>query len=229
MKYLLATLLFVSSFSFSQDKDAMVWTGLGLRAKLVKHLDIKYETQTRFYKNASTLAQYYNELGLKYAPVRGLAFSTVYRYSRKNQEGYFSGENRISLGTSYSYKLDPIPLRVKVRLKYQHSFDRMGIINETIYPSIKNMLRFKVNLKYKNNDFKRVQPFISYEIYHAINPKNSISPIDTYRFSAGIDLDLPFKNELSIYYMFENEYRSSIQQNHIFGIQYTYSLGKLVD
>ena len=83
-------------------------------------------------------------------------------------------------------------------------------------------------MKYKNKDFKRVQPFVSYEYYYAIQPSNSISTVDAYRLACGIDFDLPFKNELSLYYIFETENRSTIQKSHIWGIQYTYSFGKLI-
>lgn len=229
MRILSLIIILSSTISFSQDKDAMLWTGAGIRAKLVKRLYANYETQTRFYKNVTSLSQYYNEAGLKYEPLKGMSVSFAYRYSRKNREGYYTGENRVSLGVAYSYKVDPLSIRIKARAKYQNSFTRLGVINNVIYPDFKNMFRMKFDIKYKNDNFKRIQPFISYEFYHALQPINEISKIDSYRFSCGIDLDLPSKNEVSIFYIYETENRSVINQNHIYGIQYTYSLGKLVD
>lgn len=230
MRSLFIVFILTSFTAFSQQKDAMLWTGASLKAKLIKDLSAKYETQTRFYQNASSLYQYYNEFGLDYEIIKNLEFGTTYRYSRKKRDfSYYTGENRLSFDLGYDFDLFKTGIELKGRGRYQWSFDRVGVINDVIYPDIKHTFRFKFEAKYKNDNIKRFEPYVSYEFYNAIQPINPISKLDTYRLSVGLDIDLPAKNEISIFYIFENENRSVINQNHIYGIQYSYSLGKLID
>jgi long-subunit fatty acid transport protein len=223
MRSLLLSTLFISVFGFSQNQDAQLWTGLGLKANIGKKLSLKYETQTRFYKNASTLRTYYNELSVGYEVVKNLSLGTSYRYSRKDKEGYFAGENRVCINADYAYKIAETGLRFKTRARYQLAFDRVGVINDVIYPNVRSTFRWKFDLKYRNADFKRVMPFVGYELFKAIQPAG-FSGIDAYRIYAGIDFDLPKRHELGIKYIYELDYGTQQNITHNYVIQYNYSL-----
>lgn len=227
MKKFIAFFLVVSSrFTIAQVQDANLWTSATLNADLTENLSLNYEMQTRFYKNATTLDSYINEIGVVYTPLKNLELSGDYRYSRKNQETHYEGVHRLALNVGYGYKIDAAGLRFKARIRYQVPFNYLGVINDAIYPDNKNVMRFKIGVKYTPATLKKIQPFASYEFYKAVSPKNIYNPIDSYRVTFGVTFDLPKRHSIDLYYLLEKEYRAIPQLNHIFGIQYGFDIFK---
>ncbi|MBK7131030.1 MAG: DUF2490 domain-containing protein [Crocinitomicaceae bacterium] len=226
MRIVFTALLFGSVSAFTQIHDACIWTAAGLNADLTDKLSLGYNTEIRLYKNASTLDSYINEIGLGFKPIKNLSLGFDYRYSRKDQEGYFEGVHRFGAELSYDYKIEGTGIRLKARARYQLPFNYLGVINNAIYPDNRNVLRFKLSVKYRPTNLKLVQPFCSYELYKAVKPKNQFNAIDSYRLVFGATLDLPKRHSVDLYYMLENEFRSAPQVNHIYGIQYNYDLFK---
>lgn len=226
MRFLLLLLLSISINCFCQNKDASLWLSSGVKASLTEQIQLSYEMQTRFYKNATTIDSYINEVGISYEPIKNLDFSLDYRYSRKNQEYYFEGVHRLALNASYGVKLDDIGLSLKGRIRYQAPFNYLGIINDAIYPDNRNVMRFKIAAKYKPVNLKKILPFASYEFYKAINPKNIYRWIDSYRLVFGVTFNLPKRHEVEIYYLLEKENRAVPAFNHVYGIQYSYDIFK---
>jgi hypothetical protein len=208
--------------SFGQINDAELWTGIGIKADIAKHWGLSYETQTRFYKNASTLRQYYNEISLEYEFLKNTEVQIDYRYSRKEDGGYFTPENRLCLNLSYSKDLGKLPLELSSRIRYQHAFDRLTVINETIYPDIKQSFRLKFDLEYE--EFKRIRPSIGYEYFKNIHPAGTGGFLDGYRAYLNVNFDLPDRHEFDVKYIFEREYRTTVQNIHIYLVQYSYTL-----
>lgn len=227
-KLFVLAILFSGFMSHSQIVDAHLWSGVGLNASINKKIEIGYKTQTRFYKNATTLRVYFNQLGVSYKVVKGVKVGVGYRFSRKKKkDSYFVSENRVMFNASYGYKIKPIGTKFTVRARYQTGFDRLKPINDVIYPNISNKFRVKVTAKYKYKDFKRVQPYVSYEFFKSLNAK----PLEfslAQRFSAGLFLDLPFKNELKLAYIYQKNNGNIIEIRHIYMIQYAYNLGNLM-
>ncbi len=217
-----------STIGFNQMIDAHLWTGIGLDASINKKIDISYKTQTRFYQNVSMLRVYYNQIGVSYKITKDLDAEFNYRFSRKRKKDfYFESENRLMLNLSYDYKIDAISTKLSFRLRYQNSFDRIKPINDVIYPNISNKIRFKTTAKYKNKNFKKIQPYISYEIFKSLDAE----PIEfslAQRYAGGFHLDLPNKQELKLAYIYQRNNGSIIEIRHIYMIHYTYSLGKLL-
>jgi hypothetical protein len=202
--------------------DAGFWTGFGLDYDVTKKISMEYESQVRFDQNVSHLSQYYNEISGGYKIIKGLQTSLTYRYARKNNGDYYFNQNRFCFNLSYKYKVGG-GITLSTRARYQHSFDRLSVVND-IYPNKKNIYRMAFKISYKHKDFKRVQPYFKYEFFNAIQPVNKYSSLDTYRLKIGANLDLPGKHTVKLFYMFEHENRSVDNQNHIYGIQYNYSL-----
>jgi len=220
--------LLIPFFGSSQIvTDAHLWTGVGVSAKLNSKLSAGYETQTRFYKNASTLRVYLNQVGVAYKITDDLKVGLDYRFSRKNKGNYFVSENRFMLNTAYGYKVKPINTKFSIRLRYQNSFDRLKTINETITPNISNVFRAKIIAKYKQPNFKRIQPFIGAEIFKSLDPSNHNYSVDAYRLIGGVHLDLPFKNEVKLYYVYQKNFGNILESRHIYSIQYNYDLSNL--
>jgi hypothetical protein len=227
IRILLLSSLILSSLVRAQDKDAMLWTGFSGDMDITKELSVELESQTRFQSNMSQYQQAYGELGVNYKLAKGLKFGATYRYSRKNAGDFYFNENRLCANLRYRYKLD-MGLSLAARLRYQHSFDRLSMVNN-IYPNRKNIMRLSFKIDYKNKAIKRFLPFIGGELFHALQPQNQYSYgwLDTYRLKAGLTLDLPDRHSVKIYYIFEHEYRASDNLNHIYCVQYNYSIKPL--
>lgn len=218
----------MSFISFSQTEDTHLWTGIGLNASLNKKIELNYKTQTRFYKNASTLRVYFNQLGVSYKIAKGLNVGMAYRFSRKlKKDTYFASENRFAFNLSYGYKVKAIGTKFIARLKFQNGFDRLKPINDVIYPNITNKLRIKLTAKYKHKDFKRIQPYMSYEFFKSLDSQ-PLEFLIAQRFTGGLFLDLPHKNELKLAYIYQRNNSDIIEIRHIYMIQYTYNLGNLL-
>lgn len=223
-KILLYIILISPAFGFSQVEDAHVWTGAGVSFSVNKKISVSYETQTRFYKNASVLRVYMNQIGGSYEVTDDFKVGLDYRFSRKRKEYYYLNENRIMLNASYGYKVDAINTKFSARVRYQNSFDRLSVINEIINPDISNMFRLKVGAKYKIPDFKRVQPFIGYEFFKSLDAEPIQFAANAFRVMGGVKLDLPKKHEVKLRYIFQKSNGSSPEIRHIYAIQYTYNL-----
>jgi len=220
----LLILILVSSIGYSQNDDAHLWTGAGLSMEVDNKLSVDYKMQARFNNNVSSFRVYLNQIGATYKVVNGVKVSLKYRYSRKKKDYYFVNENRILVDGSYGYKLKEINTKITARLRYQHGFDRLSTINETITPNTSDVFRLRCVAKYKNPNFKRVQPFVGYEYFKSLNAEPIDFPINSFRVLAGIKLDLPFKHEVKLNYIYQGSNKAIPEVNHIYTIQYTYNL-----
>lgn len=229
MKGLILILSFsVSIIGYSQTKDAHLWTGAGLSLEVNKKFSVDYKMQTRFYNNANSLRVYLNQIGGVYKIGNGFKVGLKYRYSRKKKEySYFVNENRIILDALYGYKIKDVNTKITARVRYQHAYDRLKTINETITPKTSDVFRLRVVAKYKHPDFKRVQPFVGYEYFKSLNPEPIKFAVNSYRVLAGVSLDLPHKHEVKLNYIFQGSNGTAPEVDHIYAIQYTYNLGGL--
>jgi len=226
LKGLLLIISFTTSLvGFTQINDAHLWTGAGLSYGISKKLSVGYETQTRFYNNASSLRVYMNQIGASYKIVKGVKVGMDYRYSRKKKDYYFVNENRIMLNAAYGYKVKNINTKFTARVRYQHSFDRLSTINQTITPKKSNLFRLKLQAKFKYPDFKRIQPFIGYEYFKSLDNEPIAFAVNKYRIMAGLFLDLPFKHEVKLNYIYQGSNGSTPIVDHIYAILYTYNIG----
>ncbi|MCC7453416.1 MAG: DUF2490 domain-containing protein [Crocinitomix sp.] len=221
-KFLTAIGIFVVGTSFGQTTDAELWVGAGLSADINKKFNLSYETQGRFYKNASTLKTYYNELSGSYKLSKSFDVGLAYRFSRRNQETYFSSNNRLCLNVGFAKKLGDSGLKLKLRGRYQFGFDRIS--TETYSEDYRNLLRLKLDLKYELKDFKRVIPVVGAEIFRQLSAPVSYAPFNAYRLYVGFNFDLPARHSVSVRYLFERE-NNAIQNNtHNYVIMYNYEL-----
>lgn len=227
-KIILHILFLIPFFGITQVEDAHLWTGTGLSYSVDDKLSLGYETQTRFYKNVSTLRVYLNQFGASYKVTKDFKVGLDYRFSRKKKDYYFVSENRLMLNASYGYKIKPLNTKLTVRARYQNSFDRLSTINSTITPNISNVFRVKFTVKYKNPDFKRVQPFVGYEFFKSLDPEPIDFTANRYRIIGGINLDLPSKHELKLYYIYQVSNGNAPELDHIFSVQYSYNLSGLI-
>ncbi|MGV6860308.1 MAG: DUF2490 domain-containing protein [Putridiphycobacter sp.] len=231
MEKIYLTFLGLLSFCvFGQNQtDALLWTGVGVDAKITKDLKVGYKTQTRFNNNGSSFKDYFNQLNVSYDIVDEFSIDLAYRFSRKKKDNaYFKSDNRFMLDVNYSNKFKDLGLKLYYRGRFQYGYDRLNVINQFIFPDHYSAFRFKVKARYKFKEFKRVQPFGSYELFKSLNSKAEYATLSAYRFRGGVIFDLPQKHEVKLYYTYEVENNSKPQINHIYAIQYTYDLGRIL-
>jgi len=223
IKKLFIGIILFSTATFGQVVDAELWTGLGLKANINKKISLKYETQTRFNQNVSQLKTYYNELSADYELAKTFSVGLSYRYSRRNRLTHYVGDNRFLINAEYSKKLGETGLRFKARARYQHSFDRLRPINNLIFPDVSQVFRLKLDLCYRNDKFKRISPSLGYEYFKTFNPSTVTGP-NSFRLYTAVDFDLPARHEISLKYIYERDFGNIQTINHIWAIQYNYSL-----
>lgn len=221
--FFLFSILIISPFGFGQTTDAQLWGEIGVKAKVGDNWSLKYESQVRFFKNVSTLRTYYNEFSADYEFLKNVEVGLGYRYSRRNRETHYEGENRVCLNLSYSKKIMKTGLKATARARYQYDFDRLSVINDVIYPNQTSTFRFKVDLAYKNNDFKRISPYVGYELFKSFKPAE-VGGLDSYRLYGGLDFDLPARHEVGLRYLYEFNNGSTQNIAHCYLIQYNYAL-----
>ena len=225
-RFLLFIFLLIGTVGLAQNKDAVGWTGFGLELPVTKKLGVDFESQLRLDQNMTRYSQLYGEVAVSYEVVKRLNVGGLYRYSRKNNGDYFFNANRLTIFAKYRVKTE-MGIDIDFKTRFQHTFDRFSVVND-IYPERKNIWRLSAKVKYTNENFRRLQPYVSTEMFHSISPKNPTSFLDTYRLRVGVVVDLPKRFEINAFYMFEHENRSVDNQFHIYCIQVNYLFKKLI-
>ena len=224
MKAIISIFILLPFISFGQNKnDAELWTGISLQYDASKKLSFGYDAQTRFDKNFSNLKTFFNEIEAEYEILNDVDFGISYRYSQRFKTDYFENDNRIALNLSYGFKLSETGLKFKARGRYQWGFDRLTAINEYIYPENEYELRLKLNLKYENDAFKRIIPFVEYEMFKPILDSPNINFLTAYRIAGGLKFDLVKKHEFEISYIFDRTIQTG-ETSHIYAIKYAYEI-----
>ncbi len=198
--------LFIQS-SFGID-DTHTWTSIGFEKNLPHSLSLEFEQELRIKDQLSTFSQTFSEVSLSYKVIDGLNISIPYRYAVFDDKI----KQRLSLGASYKYKFNPISL--KYRTKLQRSFEKEK--------THEYLIRNKLIIVYKLR--KRIEPYCSGEWFHLLKTDNN--PLDEYRASFGIEIDLPRKNSINIFYIIKKEDLgiSNPDKINVFGLSYTFKL-----
>lgn len=224
MRSLFVILFSLSFFAIGQNnEDAELWTGVSLRYDVNKALKIGYDTQVRMDRNMINFSQYYNELQAEYELTSDLDVGVAYRLSLKDNFDYRFMENRFVVNLEYAIKAKKLGLRLKTRGRYQNAFNRLTVINDQVQPDIEQTLRLKFNLQYENDLFKRIIPFIEYELFKPIYEGISTSFIEAYRIAGGIKLDLPKKHAFEFAYIYDHTVPEAFSR-HIYAVQYKYEI-----
>ena len=73
----------------------------------------------------------------------------------------------------------------------------------------------------KFNLGKKINPYLTGELFHLLNTNNN--PLDEYRASFGIEIDLPRKNSINIFYMLKKGdlNKSSSDMSNVIGINFS--------
>ena len=213
--YIVYYLLFLLAQCLYGADNHQSWTKVSLDKKIPFSLKLQLAQGLRLKDYVSTFNQAFFELSLSYKDSNGLRINIPYRYTIFEDKI----KHRLSFGASYQYSFKPVSL--KYRIKYYSLYENgepLGGDGE----ALGDLIRSKFTIKYKSG--KKTNPYISGELFHLLNTNNN--PLDEYRASFGIEIDLPRKNSMNIFYIFKKEDLSKSNQNkiNVFGLSYTFKL-----
>ena len=191
--------------------DHQSWTKVSLEKKIPYSLKLKLSQGLRLKDQLSTFNQTFFEASLSYKDSNGLRINIPYRYTIFENKI----KHRLSFGASYQYSFKPVSL--KYRMKYYRLYENGEPIGEDS-EALGDLIRSKFTIKYKSG--KKTNPYISGELFHLLNTNNN--PLNEYRASFGIEIDLPRKNSINFFYIFKKEgiTKSSPDEMNVFGLSY---------
>ena len=187
------------------------WSKVSLDKKIPFSLKLQLVQGLRFKDYVSTFNQAFFELSLSYKDSNGLRINIPYRYTIFENKI----KHRLSFGASYQYSFKPVSL--KYRMKYYRLYGNGEPIGED-GEALGDLIRSKFIIKYKSG--QKTNPYISGELFHLLNTNNN--PLNEYRASFGIEIDLPRKNSINFFYILKKEdiTKSSPNEINIFGLSY---------
>ena len=209
--YIVCHLLFLLAQCLFGADDHQSWTKVSLEKKIPFSLKLELSQGLRLKDYASTFNQTFFELSLSYKDSNGLRINIPYRYTIFEDKI----KHRLSFGASYQYSFKPVSL--KYRMKYYRLFENGEPIGEGGV-TLGDLIRSKFTIKYKSG--KKTNPYISGELFHLLNTNNN--PLNEYRASFGIEIDLPRKNSINFFYILKKEdiNKSSPVEINVFGLSY---------
>ena len=195
--------------------DNQSWTKISIEKKIPFSLKLELTQGLRLKDYVSTFNQAFFELSLSYKDSNGLRINIPYRYTIFEDKI----KHRLSFGVSYQYSFKPVSL--KYRIKYYRLYENGEPLGEGGV-TLGDLIRSKFTIKYKSG--KKTNPYISGEWFHLLNTGNN--PLDEYRASFGIEIDLPRKNSINIFYILKKEdlSKSNLDKINIFGLSHTFKL-----
>jgi len=213
--YIVYYLLFLLAQCLYGADNHQSWTKVSLDKKIPFSLKLQLAQGLRLKDYVSTFNQTFFELSLSYKDSNGLRINIPCRYT------IFEGKikHRLSLGASYQYSFKPASL--KYRIKYYRLYENGEPLGED-GEALGDLIRSKFTIKYKSG--KKTNPYISGELFHLLNTNNH--PLDEYRASFGIEIDLPKKHSMNIFYTLKKEdiTKSSLNDVNVFGLSYMFKI-----
>ena len=209
--YIVCYLLFLLAQCLYGADDHQSWTKVSLEKKIPFSLKLELAQGLRLKDYVSTFNQAFFELSLSYKDSNGLRINIPYRYTVFEDKI----KHRLSFGVSYQYSFKPVSL--KYRIKYYRLYENGEPLGED-GKALGNLIRNKFTLKYKSGG--DINPYISGELFHLLNTNNN--PLDEYRASFGVEIDLPRKNSINFFYILKKEdiTKSSPNEINVFGLSY---------
>ncbi len=203
--YSLLLLLCASSAFPQNNKDAVLWSTIGIEKKINERLSADFEQQFRFIENYSYLNNAFSELSVSYKITKEFKVSGSFRLSNRFDErlGYYM-RNRFNIDASYRLKINKISLSFRTRL--QNTFDSRGDRSNAFYN------RNKIAIGYNLNNF--INPSVFTDLYSPLNlGSDAAGVIDRYRLGISNDLKASKKITVSTAFIFQKEVGVSNPQN----------------
>lgn len=220
MKYKLLLIgLILSTLSFGQNDEFMVWTEVGASGDIVKKTDWALDINTRF--DDQGVATFFPQAGISYKLTKWLKPSVEYRFILdRNKYGNHKLSHRINFNAKFKESFDRLGLGI--RLRYQYAFSQ---ISATSYDAdFDQAIRFKPEISYDIKDFI-LTPKVSTEFFY--NPLYGPQGrrFDKFRIGVGASFDLNNDHDISFKYQLDKKLHAYDEGvRHVLSLSYSYSL-----
>lgn len=191
-----------SSSAFSQTWDFRTWHKLKAGGKLTKDLSGFVEHQLRLEENSTRVNETFTEVGLEYDLPKGFDVGAAYRLGwSPDRNNVYSSEHRYNVDLIYGKKF--WKLEGKARVRFQHR-PSASSYNERLEPDDSPMIvRFKASIAYRK--LKKLKPGFEFELFARTDLPEE-NGINRFRYKVFLDVDLPKRQELSVFYMLQTNY-----------------------
>ncbi len=178
---------------------------ISYEGKLSKSFKYEFEQSLRLSGQQFSFKQTFTEINLSYKLIDRFRVFIPFRYAVYQDVI----KKRLSFGGLYKYSFKSLIFRYKTR------FQR--IYEDEEEPD--DVFRNKFSVNYKTS--KKLEPFLSGELFYPVNKDDN--NLDEYRLSFGVDVDLPQKKSIKIYYTLKLEdiNKQSPDITNIAGLSYS--------
>jgi hypothetical protein len=206
-RLLLSLFIFLIGFSIAQAKTEKfgTWIEVDITKKFLKDFEFSIIPELRL-QDDFTIDEYIFEGKLGYDPFKFLGFAAAYRFNTNVK----NNEDEISHSAVFDVtgKTDIKRFNASLRARFTNDSDGGDVPWESYY------FRPRAKLSY-NIKGKKVEPFVSYEVFHSFREKEYYKA----RFDVGFSRKFNKMHEVGMYYRL-NDYFSDRSSIHILGINY---------
>lgn len=217
--FLLVVILGTPGTSIAQTTENQQWFSVDLSQNVGEYRwSVEQNLRTRY--GFSIIDNSFTSLGLRRKINKYLTLSMNYRIGWKNPTFSPAGYHRFNFDARLSKKWKKQDFELKFRPRIQARFKPdEGRVKEKWY------LRYKLTLSKKIN--KTFDVWVAGELFTRLNEKIQGLNNDEWRAVLGLDIDMGKRKELSVFYMYSNEFnQNDPSHNHIIGLGYSYKLKK---
>jgi len=216
MKKVLFILMIVfTNFVFSQADDFQVWSSLNLRYNINKKSNINVKQSLRTFQNSTYWKLSFTEVAYLYKINKQFKVSAGYRYAFANKIEYVHNKQRFFIDLSYVKKVNDLEIKFRPRMQIDME-------------STNNYLPFYVNrelFELSKNLNKTLSIYASTEVYFALpssNLESNYYGFFKHRFTGGVNINITNKSGLKVFYRYQHEKYSTVENTYILGLTYKY-------
>ena len=206
-RLLLSLFIFLIGFSIAHAKTEKfgTWIEVDITKKFLKDFEFSIIPELRL-QDDFTIDEYIFEGKLGYDPFKFLGFAAAYRFNTNVK----NNEDEISHSAVFDVtgKTDIKRFNASLRARFTNDSDGGDVPWESYY------FRPRAKLSY-NIKGKKVEPYVSYEVFHSFREKEYYKA----RFDVGFSRKFNKMHEVGLYYRL-NDYFSNRNSIHILGINY---------
>jgi len=195
--------VFASCILNAQEKDAGLWTGIGLSYDVNKKIEVSLSPEFRFEENISRIGSLFCDVGADYKLGNGFFATVTYRVGAKNRIDYFQTRQRLQLG--FGYKLKTENLTFSYAFRYQASIQG-GLSSESDADFI-TIVRNKFGVKYEG--MKKYTFSTSFEFFNSASQVNRLE-WQNWRWAVEAERKLNKRNFVSLGYLIQKDLVSSV-------------------
>lgn len=215
-------LLLIYIISFTQEKDFVSWTAIEINKKMNKKISLALEEQLRMFNNVSYIKTVFTQISTGFKFNKYFKAEASYRFIQEPDLNFnYFLKHRYDINLYYKNKINDIcfTLRTRFQQSFEDLYKEYANINPEIYIRNKLTLNFDLDKKYI--------PYIGTELYYSLNnvELSEGKSFKKYRLFLGTNYKINKKQEIKLFYIFQNEINVSNPLNsNIIGIKYSYRL-----